>query len=535
MRLPNPRSWSLAAKITVTITAVAAGVAFTTGAVIVAQDWKRFHDELEDQALLMARSVAAAAPDALLRDDYWSLYKSLKTMASRISRETRDTGVAAGTVLDAEGQVLAHLDPHVYQLDLPLTPEMQYSRILTGMVLDTNGRVLAHLDPSSRPLGLPFAPKDRAEQRLLEAALNARTPFVIKGSTANEGFLEGVVPVHSGGKLLGVVRVRLSTAELNDHVLNVALIVLGLTLGLVALGGLVGLFISRRMVRPLAQLAQGMESVGRGDPTSIAPLAANDEDEIGRLVSTFNRMTVELEEKKRLEEEISLSEKLVALGRIAAGVAHEVNNPVAGMLNCVDTLKKHADEPKLLERYLPLLDKGLGRIRDITGDLLVELRIDDSANESPDAGCLEDLKGLVEAEIGNRDIDLVWDNRLGRQVRVNCQRIQQVLLNLLKNAVEVVADGGTVTFRAFHGGKWVVLVVEDDGPGIPLELRSQVFDPFFTTHPDGTGLGLWIVYRLVQSMQGFVDFESETGRGTWFKVRLPFEEVYGEETQENVA
>jgi hypothetical protein len=166
----NPRSWTLATKIAFIITAVAAGVGFTIGAVIVAQDWKRFHEELQDQALLMARSIAVAAPDAVLREDHWSLYKSLKTMAFRISSEARNTRVTTGIVLDAEGRVLAHLDPHVYQLDLPLTPEMPNSRMLTGMVLDAKGRVLAHLDPSSHPIGLPFAPKETEEQRLLETA-----------------------------------------------------------------------------------------------------------------------------------------------------------------------------------------------------------------------------------------------------------------------------------------------------------------------------------------------------------------------------
>ena len=535
MRLPNPRSWSLAVKIAVTITAVAAGVGFTIGAVIVAQDWKRFHQDLEEHVLLLARSVAVAAPDAMLRNDYWSLYKSLKMMATRISSETQDTRVATGIVLDAEGRVLAHLDPHVYRPDLTVPSRKHFSRVLTAMVLDTKGRVMAHLDPASHPLGLAFAPTDAAEQSLLDAALKARSPFVIEGSTTSGGFLEGVAPISSGGNFLGMVRVRLSTAGLVNHVRTVALIVFGLTLGLIAFGGLLGVFIAKRMARPLAELAQGMESVGRGESASVASVAVNNKDEIGQLVSAFKRMTIELEEKKRLEEEISLSKKLVALGRIAAGVAHEVNNPVAGMMNCIDTLKSHPDEPKLLERYLPLLDKGLSRIRDITGDLLVELRIDDDANESCDAGCLDDVKGLVEAGIGNRDIDLVWDHRLGGEVRINCQRIQQVLLNLLKNALEVMPDGGTVTFRSFHDGKWVILEVEDDGPGIPLELRSQVFDPFFTTRPNGTGLGLWVVYRLVQNMEGFVDFESEIGRGSRFTVRLPFTAVYGEESEENAA
>jgi signal transduction histidine kinase len=489
----------LKAKFALTITAVATGVGFTIGAVIVAQDWKRFHEDLEEHAVLLARSVAVAAPDAMLREDYWSLYKSLKVMASRISSDIREADAT------------------------------------TGMVLDTKGRVMAHLDPLSHPLGLTYEPRDAAEQRLLRDALKARTALANEGGTIGDGFLEGVVPIYSGGKRLGVVLVRLSTAELNSHARKVALIVLGLTLGLIALSSLLGVFFSRRAVRPLTELAHGMESVACGQLVTVDHPVANDKDEIGQMVSTFNRMTVELGEKRRLEEEVAIGKKLVALGRIAAGVAHEINNPVAGMLNCVDTLRKHPGESELLERYLPLLDKGLGRIRDITGDLLVELRIDDSANQSPDPGCLEDLKGLIEAEIGNRNIDFVWDNRMAREVQVNCQRIQQVLLNLLKNAVDALTDGGTVTFRSYPDGKWVVLEVEDNGPGIPLELRSQVFDPFFTTHPNGTGLGLWIVYRLVQSMRGFVEFESETRRGALFKVRLPFVEVYGEDSEENAA
>ncbi len=535
MRLLKRRSWSLAAKIAFTITAVATGVGFATGSVIVAQDWQRFHEELEEGALLLARSVAVAAPDAMLRGDYWSLHKSLKMMASRISSESPDTQATSGIVLDAEGRGIAHLDPYTYRLGYSPTPKLQAARILTGMVLDAEGRVMAHLNPSAHPVGLPFVPTNPTEQRLFDVVLKAQTPYVIEGNSADEDFLEGVVPIFFGGKVLGVVRVRLSTAGLISHAQKLALTVVGLMLGLVALGSLLGVFIAKRIVRPLAELAQAMESVGRGDPVDIASPAVNHADEIGQLVSSFHRMTVELEEKKRMEEEISVSKKLVALGRIAAGVAHEVNNPVAGMLNCVDTLRKHPDEPKLLERYLPLLDKGLGRIRDITGDLLVELRIDDDANGVCDPGCLEDLKGLVEAEIGDRNIHLVWEDRERDRVRINCQRIQQVVLNLLKNAVEVLPEGGTVTFRSFHNEKWVLLEVEDDGPGIPLEYRSQVFDPFFTTHSNGTGLGLWIVYRLVQSMRGFVEFESETGRGTRFTVRLPFAEVYGEESVEKVA
>ena len=221
-----------------------------------------------------------------------------------------------------------------------------------------------------------------------------------------------------------------------------------------------------------------------------------------------------------LEEQMAVSEKLIALGRITAGVAHEVNNPLAGLLNCIDTLKKHPDDPELVDRYLPLLDKGLHRIGDIVKGLLVELRVEE-ATETSDPSCLEELKGLVEAEINGREITFIWENNLGEDVRINAKHVQQIVHNLLKNAAQVLPDGGTMSFRSFQDGDSMTLMVDDDGPGIPPEHRSQLFDPFFTTKATGTGLGLWIVYRLVESMRGVIEVESEVGRGTRFQVTLP--------------
>ena len=91
----------------------------------------------------------------------------------------------------------------------------------------------------------------------------------------------------------------------------------------------------------------------------------------------------------------------------------------------------------------------------------------------------------------------------------------------MTNAVAAMPEGGTVTFRSFERKNCVVLEVDDDGPGIPPEHRSQLFDPFFTTKPNGTGLGLWIVYRLVESMRGIIEIESEVNKGTTFTVWLP--------------
>lgn len=485
----SAQNWGLSFKFAMTITIVVASVAFTIGAVIVTLDWRRFYNDLVEKAQLLTHSLAMTAPDSILRNDSWTLYRSLRDMAQQRGAAMRQTMVQ------------------------------------TVMVLDPEGRVLAHLQPKNHPLGIVFEPGTDEEKRLFRKALAAREPTVLDGGgIGTKGFVEAVTPLYADEKLLGVVRVRLSTSELYRKAQRSALVVLGLTLGLVMLGSILGTIISRRMVKPLTAMTHGLEAVSRGELTNIAPVPVQDNDELGRLAATFNQMAVELAEKKMLEEQMAVSEKLVALGRIAAGVAHEVNNPLAGLLTCVDTLKQHPDDKTLVDRYLPVLDQGLIRIKHIVESLLVELRIEDAKEESG-VSCLEDLKDILEAEITGRNIHLVWENHLDERIRINRRQVQQVVLNLLKNAVDVLPDGGTVAFRSFQDGNCVILEIDDDGPGIPVEHRTQMFDPFFTTKPNGTGLGLWIVYRLVESMRGVIEVESELGGGTQFLVTLPATEV----------
>lgn len=470
----------LSVKFALTITTVVAGVAFTIGAVIVTLDWQRFQRELEDKALLLAHSVAVTAPEHILQSDYWSLYKSLKNMASQ-------------------------------------TPG---TRVLNGMILDPDGIVLAHLNPNDNPLGEPPSQSSEMEASLFAKAKNVRTPTILNHGSGESGFLEGIAPIYSDEKLLGVVRVRLSYRELYLKAQRSAFVVIGLTLALVFLGSLLGGAISRRITRPLTAMTEGMEAVSRGEISHIRPIPVSNDDELGILASAFNKMAKEMAEKESLEEQIAVSEKLVALGRITAGVAHEVNTPLTGMLNCIDTLKKHPEDEKLLERYLPLLDKGLHRIRLIVESLLVELRVED-ATETSDSSCLDEVRDLVEAEINGRDINFIWENHLDGDIQISSYQVQQIVHNLLRNAVQVLPDGGTVAFHSFKDDNCLIFEVDDDGPGIPQDHRKQLFDPFFTTRSNGTGLGLWIVYRLVESMRGVIDVESEVGQGTHFQVTLP--------------
>jgi len=455
------------------------------GTVMVVQDWRRFHDALGEKALLLSESVAITTPKSMLRNDYWSLYLSLKNMASR------RPGAKGGR-----------------------------GEIITAMILDADGWVQAHLNPADNPIGLPFSPRDTIERNLFQQAMSTRTPVVLSiGGFSRTAFEEAIVPIFTDQKYMGVVRVRLSVAQLYEKTKNTAAIVLALTFGFVIIGSVLGTIVSRRLVKPLAAITQGLEAVGRGEMTDFAPIPVKEKDEIGRLSVTFNQIMAELAEKKMLEEEIAMSEKLVALGRITAGVAHEVNNPLAGLLNCIDTLRKHPNDKELINRYLPVIDQGLHRIKEIVHNLLVGLKIEES-DETINIEHIDKLHDLITAEIGDGDIDIIWKNSTDKDIYIP-GKTEQIVCNLLKNAVEILPDGGTITFNMYQEGPHLIVEVSDNGPGIPASIRNQLFDPFFTTKPNGTGLGLWVVYRLVQSMEGIIEVMSEKGQGTTFHVAVP--------------
>lgn len=246
------------------------------------------------------------------------------------------------------------------------------------------------------------------------------------------------------------------------------------------------------------------------------------------------------------------SEKLASLGQLAAGVAHEINNPVAYVTNNLavirrDTqaalaaldayrrgdaveaarLEKAADVDYLRENFGRLCDKtleGLHRVRDIVRNLRDFARLDEAEFKEADLNAaLNSTIEIIQHQIKERGIQLERD--FGRLPQVLCHpgKINQVFLNLLMNAIQACARGGAVTAHTRPEPAAVVVEVRDTGCGIAPEHRPKLFEPFFTTKPvgQGTGLGLSVSFGIVRDHGGAIEVESEVGRGSTFRVRLP--------------
>ena len=281
------------------------------------------------------------------------------------------------------------------------------------------------------------------------------------------------------------------------------------------------------VVRRLATLANAMDRLPQDD-TLINKLPVNN-DEIGKLSKKlkelYRRLLTSQQELDRSREQVFQGEKLAALGRLTAGIAHEINNPLGGMQNCIKSMQESPDDREMNQRYLELLSKGLKRIGETVRQLLnfgrrepLRLRsvhIDDLIKE-----CFTLL------EYGLKNIDLNLDLNLNRPFNVDVEALKQVVVNIGLNAIQAMPDGGHLTVESRETDGGLLVKITDTGIGMDEEHIQKIFDPFYTTKDvgEGTGLGLFVSYSLVQNMNGKITVESRKGQGTSFEIVLQVEQ-----------
>ncbi len=230
-------------------------------------------------------------------------------------------------------------------------------------------------------------------------------------------------------------------------------------------------------------------------------------------------------ETKKLEQQIQNSEKLASVGKLAAGVAHEINNPLGGILNCLYNLRKRTVSPARQEEYLASMEDGLRRVQKIVRQLL-----DFSQQHDPEFSST-DINAVVERVLVLTNHALLANQiRLDKQLppdlpelMVDRHMMEQVLMNLILNAVQAIKGSGTITIRTRVIEGTCQIDVEDTGCGIPPNVLPRIFDPFFTTKGtgEGTGLGLSVSLGIVERHGGQIRVDSEVGKGTVFTVCLP--------------
>jgi len=295
----------------------------------------------------------------------------------------------------------------------------------------------------------------------------------------------------------------------------------------------VALLAARSVVTPIRQLIEGTEAVSRGDLSRRLKLRRS--DEFGRLAESFDRMTQELQENQR---QLVQAEKMVSLGRLAAGVAHEIKNPIGVILGYVTLLRRDDGLSDNAEEGLQAIEEEARQCNRIVEDLLDLSRPVRPSDEPTDiTEVVRDVLHRAEKQhAGDRIVVSCEMPDEALVVRGDRWKLRQAVENIVRNGIEAMPDGGALTVRAGrqHGPAghspvtaaaaeipFVTLSFKDTGCGIRPEDVQKLFDPFFSTKSDGTGLGLSITYAIVRAHEGFVDVRSVEGKGTKFIVNLP--------------
>jgi signal transduction histidine kinase len=328
-------------------------------------------------------------------------------------------------------------------------------------------------------------------------------------------------------------------SDISRAIILVVLIVLVTTI-------VVGALASRFVSRPITKLLRGIDDVAKGDLSHV--ILSERDDEIGTIATRFNEMTFSLRESRNeterqneaklaLEQRLGHTEKLATIGQLAAEIAHEVGTPLNVIAGRARSIQRKSKDPEAVEKNAGIVAEQTARITRIIQRLLDFTRRKVGTHDRGAVNLNELALTTMELLSGQFAAAKV-KTRLARaeslpRVSGDADRLQQVLINLLLNAVQAMPDGGSLnvetgTVRRARPGleaeqDFVTLAIADSGVGIPADIKDKIFDPFYTTKDSqgGTGLGLAVCSGIVKEHDGWIDIEDNSGGGTIFRVFVP--------------
>ncbi|MDR7869013.1 MAG: ATP-binding protein [Sporomusaceae bacterium] len=449
----------------------------------------------------------------------------------------------------------------------------KYPDITYAAVVDTNGTVLFHSNNTAR--------HRRMDDPALHRAVEHSKESVVRYTADGREMFGFVIPViepsgrHVGAVVLGYPEASITgkVAALTGQNVAVSFLQFGVALVLIAL------FLSLWVTRPLVRLQRATEHIVAQGTDYFQPVDISSRDEIGRLAVSFNEMAADLQKttvsKARLEEalrqlqlvqaQLIQQEKLAGIGQLAAGVAHEINNPMAFIISNLEILRQYTDK---LEQFIALQavalndlvndggEKAAAEVIASVGNVRRSLKIDhvlgdtrDLIDETLDGAArvkniVHDLQGFARSDqvrkmaninngieatvnvIGSelKNVAAVTKD-LGELPLTSCNpgQLNQVFMNLLINAAQAIESFGEIHIKTWATDDKIFISVADSGRGISAANINRIFEPFFTTKEvgKGSGLGLSVSYDIIRNHGGEIGVESEEGKGTTFTVVLP--------------
>jgi signal transduction histidine kinase len=462
----------LVVKVPVLVVGLMVTVAFTISQVVL---WRLSQDQKSHLRVVTSAyldGLSAAILPAIIRGDVWEVFDALDRGRSRY----------------------AGVEPLFVIVELP------------------NGTILAASDP------LRF-PAQSAVPDELRSRFAADDDLRIDAAAGRAWLAR---PLYSEEFSVGRLFAEIDIADLlrfrREILLALALVNGCLTLAF----ALCGYFVLKRMLQPLGVLTRFVEQIRDGRVERIPEgYRSRVASEFGQLFDRFNAMARAISERQALASHLAEQEKYAMLGRLASGMAHEVNNPLGGMLNAIDTIQAHGSDPAVRQTSLDFLKRGLAGIRNVARAALVTYKGGFDTNLLTQSD-FDDLPFLVQHETGARRLRLDWQNRISEPLAINGPAVRQITLNLLLNACAASPLGGLVTVIASCFDGTLRIAVADEGPGLPEDMATLLDQSAPVTAPSlgSKGLGLWMTGQLIQRLDGRADVQYP-GAGTRVVVTLP--------------
>jgi two-component system, NtrC family, sensor kinase len=463
--------------------------------------------ELERSAHQLSETVKSSTKYDMLLNQRQSVHRIIETIGQQ-------TGIEKVRIFNKDGAI-------IYSTD----------RLDFGKMVDQRTEACYACHAANRPLEkLPIS----KTTRIFQSSSQGRTLGIINPIYNEPSCWQSACHAHDRNqKVLGVLDITMALAEVDRSIRGSRMrLIIFAIIAIAAISLMIYMLIKSMVLKPVAMIIAATQHVAMGDLHYVITLRKN--DEIGELAESFNNMVRKLAETQR---QLYQSDKLASIGRLAAGLAHEINNPLTGVLtNSTYLLKRVKDRPEIQDE-LEVIVRETKRCRDIVKGLL------DFARQSKPEKQLCDINEVVSRAIRflqnqfslhRIELELNFQPNLPL-VKVDVSQMQQVLVNLFINADDAIGESGgriTVSTAAAQSEKAgnglappegnIQITIMDSGCGIPAEDLSKIFDPFFTTKGQkGNGLGLAMVWGIVEKHEGRISVASKVGEGTTITILLP--------------